>query len=229
MSDRVLPGTPPIALHLRRSAQARRVSLRISQLDGRVTLTLPRGLPEREALAFAREKEPWIRRHLAARADEVRVRFGVQVPVGGVPHAVEPGPGRSLRLAERRILVPGPEERVGARVAGHLKALAKLRFAEAARRHAGALGRPFSAISLRDTRSRWGSCTAEGRLMFSWRLVMAPPEVLDYVAAHEVAHLAELNHGPAFWAHVKALYGDHTAARRWLRRDGADLHRFRFE
>ncbi|RMD90830.1 MAG: M48 family peptidase, partial [Alphaproteobacteria bacterium] len=101
--------------------------------------------------------------------------------------------------------------------------------AAACDRHAARLGRRYGRLSLRDTRSRWGSCSAEGNLNFSWRLVMAPPEVLDYVAAHEVAHLAEMNHSPAFWALVERLFPAHEAPRRWLRENGASLHRYRFD
>ena len=86
----------------------------------------------------------------------------------------------------------------------------------------------MTGIALRDTRSRWGSCTAQGRLMFSWRLAMAPDGVLDYVAAHEVAHLAHMNHAPAFWAEVGRLMPDWTARRDWLRRNGAALQAWQF-
>jgi predicted metal-dependent hydrolase len=90
------------------------------------------------------------------------------------------------------------------------------------------IGRPYSRITLRDTRSRWGSCTADGALMYSWRLAMAPPAVLDYVAAHEVAHLAQMNHSPAFWAVVARLVPGHAAPRRWLKLHGQTLHGPRF-
>jgi predicted metal-dependent hydrolase len=91
------------------------------------------------------------------------------------------------------------------------------------------LGRRFSRLSLRDTRSRWGSCSSRGGLSYSWRLILAPPDVLDYVAAHEVAHLAEMNHSPAFWALVARLCPGYQAPRGWLRREGAGLHRYRFD
>jgi len=113
-------------------------------------------------------------------------------------------------------------------VQGYMKVLARARLASAADRYAEALGRGYRSLSLRDTRSRWGSCTADGGLMFSWRLMMAPPEVLDYVAAHEVAHLAEMNHSPAFWAVVARLYGDHRRERAWLRAHGGLLQRYDF-
>lgn len=229
MSQMFLDGDPPIALILRRSARARRISLRISQLDGRVTLTLPKRVPEREALDFAREKETWIRKHLAARGEDVAVGLGAVLPVGGLMHEVVSGSGRKVSFEEGRVAVPGKPERAGPRLAGYLKTIARARLAEASDHYAAKLERPYAALTLRDTRSRWGSCTSDGRLMYSWRLILAPPEVLDYVAAHEVAHLAEMNHSPAFWENVQRIYGDYKAPRSWLRKQGGDLHRYRFD
>lgn len=223
-----LPGNPDIDVILRRSARARRLSLRLSQLDGRVTLTLPRGVTEAAGRAFLRDKEGWLRGHLARREGPVHVTHGAVLPFAGQELAVVPGTGRATRVEDARLLVPGPAEAAPARVRGWLRAQARDRLAEASDRHAAALGRGYARLTLRDTRSRWGSCTADGGLMYSWRLILAPPEVLDYVAAHEVAHLAEMNHSPAFWAVVERLYGDWRAPRRWLRENGAALHRYRF-
>ncbi|MBS0125493.1 M48 family metallopeptidase [Thetidibacter halocola] len=223
-----LPGNPGIDVVLRRSARARRLSLRLSQLDGRVTLTLPRGVPEAEGLAFLRQKESWLRGHLQEREPETPVGPGVLLPVEGVPHEVVAAQGRAVRQEAGALHVPGDEDRAAARLKGWLRARARDRLAEASDRYAARLGRPYAALTLRDTRSRWGSCTADGRLMFSWRLILAPPEVLDYVAAHEVAHLAEMNHSRAFWSVVERIHGDWRAPRRWLRDEGGALHRFRF-
>ena len=228
MSDSVLPGDPPIVLTLRRSARARRISLRVSQIDGRVTLTLPKRLAARDALDFARSKEDWIRRHLDARGADVTVAPGVTIPLGGRMVPVRAGQGRRVEIGAEAIRVPGPEERTGARLAAHLREVARDRLAGACDDYAARLGRPYSRLTLRDTRSRWGSCTSDGGLMFSWRLIMAPSEVLDYVAAHEVAHLAEMNHSRAFWSEVERIYGDYAAPRKWLRTHGGDLHRYRF-
>ncbi len=226
MVEHLLPGRPPVALKLRRSTRARRLTLRISQLDGRVTLTLPAEVPETEALAFARAKEAWIRRHLASRQDPVDVDIGAMIPVEGRPCRIVAGSGRRVILSDGEIAVP--PDAVARRLAGWLRTLARDRLTAAADHYAAQLGKPYCRLTLRDTRSRWGSCTAQGALMFSWRLILAPPEVLRYVAAHEVAHLAEMNHSPAFWATVQRVHGPYEDARRWLRQNGAELHGFRF-
>jgi hypothetical protein len=222
----LLPGNPPVSVTLRRSARARRLSLRVSRLDGRVTLTLPAHAPEAEALAFAREKAGWIRARLAEQAPGAAVGIGATLPVEGRATLVVAGRRTRLVAPEGRLEVAGAAP--AAAVAGVLKALARDRLTRASDRHAAALGRRYSRLTLRDTRSRWGSCSAAGALMYSWRLILAPPAVLDYVAAHEVAHLAEMNHGPAFWATVEALCPDWGAHRAWLRAEGEALHRWRF-
>lgn len=228
MGERVLKGDPDITVLLRRSARARRMTLRISQLDGRVTLTLPAKVPEREALDFAHQKQNWIRKHLANWDGHAAVTIGIHLPVEGTVREVVAGTGRSVRLEAGALIVPGPEDRVPARALGFLKTRARDRLAGASDHFAARLGRPYSEISIRDTRSRWGSCSSAGKLMYSWRLIMAPPAVLDYVAAHEVAHLAQMNHSPAFWSEVERIHGPYTAPRKWLRQHGNALHRFRF-
>lgn len=228
MGMRVLQGDPDIAVTLRRSARARRMTLRISRLDGQVTLTLPPRVPEREAYAFAAQKEAWIRQHLAAWDGNCAVALGVEIPVEGALRRVVAGQGRTVRLGVDVLEVPGPEARVPARVQGFLKAHARDRLVATCDHYAAALGRGYTGISLRDTRSRWGSCSSAGKLMFSWRLIMAPVPVLNYVAAHEVAHLAQMNHSPAFWAEVARIHGPYDAPRKWLRTHGNDLHRYRF-
>lgn len=228
MGERVLHGDPDITVTLRRSARARRMTLRISQYDGRVTLTLPPRVPEHEALAFAQGKHGWICKHLEAWEGTVPIALGVEVPIEGALRSLVAGQGRSVRLEDAALAVPGPEARVPARALGFLKARARDRLAAASDHYAALLGRGYSGISIRDTRSRWGSCSSAGKLMYSWRLIMAPPAVLDYVAAHEVAHLAQMNHSPAFWAEVTRIYGPYDGPRNWLRTHGNALHRYRF-
>jgi len=228
MGQHLLSGNPPVAVSLRHSPRARRISLRVSGLDGRVTLTVPRGVSETEALKFAASKGDWLRAQLAGRPDCLSVAPGVALPVEGRLLRIDPGAGRGVRLTADTIEVPGPEAQLPARVQAWLKARARDRLSAASDTYAAQLGLGYSRITLRDTRSRWGSCSSRGALSYSWRLIMAPPEVLDYVAAHEVAHLAEMNHSPAFWAVVARLSPGYETPRRWLRREGAALHRYRF-
>jgi hypothetical protein len=224
----VLPGLPDLDITLRRSARARRFSLRVSSLDGRVTLSRPARAREAEALAFARAQEGWLRQALARVPQGAEVAMGGELPFEGRPLRLMPGSGRAIRVEGDSLLVPGDPAQVGARVAAWARARARDRLAEAADRYAAQIGRKVAQVALRDTRSRWGSCTADGRLMFSWRLILGPPAVLEYVAAHEVAHLVEMNHSPAFWAVVERLYPGWQVQRAWLRRHGSALHAIRF-
>ncbi|WP_170419175.1 M48 family metallopeptidase [Ruegeria atlantica] len=227
MGDHALPGKPPVPLTLRKSARARRISLRISQLDGRVTLTYPNGVAESEALNFAKVKEDWIRQHLEDRPSPSTMGFGQSIPIEGKDRRIVPVAGRRVLLRGAEIAVPeGAEAR---RLARFLKELARDRLTGACDDYAAILGRPYSSLTLRDTRSRWGSCSSAGGLMFSWRLILAPSDILHYVAAHEVAHLVEMNHSQAFWSQVERLFGDCNAQRRWLRDNGAQLHQYRFD
>lgn len=219
---------PPVTVSLRRSAAARRLTLRISARDGSIHLTIPRRTGLAEARAFLVRQEGWLRARLAETPPVVTVGPGTMLPVEGRPVTLLPGTGRAPVLGDGALLVPGDPARAGARAAAFLRALARDRLAAAADAHAARLRRAPGRITLRDPRSRWGSCTSRGDLMFSWRLVMAPPPVLDYVAAHEVAHLAEMNHSPAFWTLVARLCPDFARHRAWLRAEGGELHRFRF-
>ncbi|CUH53880.1 M48 family metallopeptidase [Shimia marina] len=229
MAQHIIPGAPPITVVLRPSSRARRISLRVSRLDGKVTLTVPRGVSAAQALGFAEEKQDWLRQQLAKQPAQVPIALGAQVPVAGRERVIVAGTGRSVVLGQETLAVPGKPEQVARRVQTYLKDLARHRLSEAVDHYAMRLGKAPSRMTLRDTRSRWGSCSSAGALMFSWRLVMAAPDVLDYVAAHEVAHLQEMNHSQAFWDVVMRLHGPYEGPRRWLRTDGQVLHRYRFE
>jgi predicted metal-dependent hydrolase len=223
-----LPGPPPIEITLRRSARSRRFSLRVSQLDGRVTLSIPLRARESEAMDFARAQEDWLRAALARRASGQIVAMGATVPVEGRMLTLAPGPGRSPRIDGEHLLIPGAPDQAATRAAAFLKLLARDRLAAASDHYAAQIGRKVTRITLRDTRSRWGSCAHDGALMYSWRLIMAPPQVLTYVAAHEVAHMEEMNHSPAFWAVVSRLYPGWQAQRHWLQLHGKHLHGLQF-
>ncbi len=227
-STHVLPGDPPVEVVLRRSSRAKRFSLRVSRSDGRVSMSLPLWAPEEEALAFLHDRADWVRGHLQ-KAPAARIaRIGEAVPICGVPRPVVAGPGRAARFSEGQIMVPeGP--RAGPKVKALLTALARERLMSAVAHHSEKIRRTPGKLTLRDPRSRWGSCSAKGDLMFSFRLIMTPPEILDYVAAHEVAHLVEMNHGPAFWSLCHRLCPDTDTHRRWLKLNGAELLAWRFD
>ena len=231
MSEHLLPGgapgEAPVYVTLRRSARARRLSLRISSLDGRVTLTLPNRVPLREGLAFATEKSDWIRAQLARQPQQVVVDIGATLPIEGRAVSVVAGQGRQVRLTTGQIAVP--EAQAPRRLERFLRELAHDRLTEASDDYAERLGRKYTRITLRDTRSRWGSCSSSGALMYSWRLVLAPPAVLNYVAAHEIAHLAHMDHSRAFWDTLGHIHGPYATERDWLRTEGNALHRYKFD
>lgn len=223
----ILEGDPEITVNLKRSVRACRMTLRVSRLDGRVTLSMPKRVPEREAFAFARQKEDWIRRQLSLQPHRVDVVPGVDLPIEGRPHRVVEADG-ALRIEADRLILPMRRAAPGRRIEAFLKHNARNRISGQVDHYAAQVGKPVHRITLRDTRSRWGSCSQDGRLMFSWRLILAPPEVLSYVVAHEVAHLVEMNHSKAFWQVVERIYPDWRTQRDWLRQHGPELHRYRF-
>jgi len=228
MSRRLLQGDPPVEVVLRRSARARRFSLRVSRIDGKVTLSMPARARESEALAFAQGHADWIRKTLERNGPRIGVGFGTQVPVEGRLLTLTPAQVRAPRVEEDRLLLPSDPDRAALRASAWLRLLARQQLQAATDHYAGQIGKDVRGITLRDTRSRWGSCTSDGRLMYSWRLILAPQPVLAYVAAHEVAHLAEMNHSPAFWSVVRGLMPDYETHRRWLKTRGNHLHQYDF-
>lgn len=217
---------------MKRVATARRFTLRVRAARRDVVLTLPPHGSTAAARAFALRNLEWIKERLAALAPTIPFMPGAVIPFRGYPHRLEHRPGLRSRVVvedgpnERLLWVEGPARAFSTTLHRFLRAEARADLAAASERHAAAVGRPMRGITLRDTRSRWGSCTARGTLNFSWRLILAPPFVLDYLAAHEVAHLVHLDHSPAFWAVVRRLFADIETAEAWLKQNGASLHRY---
>ncbi len=228
MAEHVIKGDPPVTVQRRPSGRARRISLRVSRLDGKVTLTHPKGVSERTALAFAYERQDWLRDQLAEVPAPIPVKIGREILVEGKRLHVVAAAGKGVSIFEGRLSVPGSTAQAGHKIGSFLKTLARDRLVAASDDYAAQLGKSFQRISLRDTRSRWGSCSSRGTLMYSWRLIMAPPSVLRYVAAHEVAHLAEMNHSQAYWDGLYQIHGPYDAPRTWLREHGGQLHRYQF-
>jgi hypothetical protein len=211
---------------IRVSPRARRIALRIDAAERKVELVLPPGVPESHGLRFLATKRGWIAARLAALPQPVRFAEGVVVPVLGIPHRIrrEDDPtAPPVAIRDGEIRVRGDPAHIERRVRDHLVAMARAEFADRARPLAARIGRKLARVGVRDTKSRWGSCSGRGNLSFSWRLIFAPEPVLDYVVAHEVAHLAEMNHGPRFWRLVESLSPDSAAARAWLKRHRSRL------
>jgi len=212
---------------LRRDPRARRLVLRVGRGGAGPVLTFPPGLSLGTLHAFLTDQKDWLRQRIADQPPARRVGDGSPVPLGDGLLTIRAATGR-LRREGDLLLVPGPSSMIPVRAGAFFREAARSACTAAITRHAPAVGRRVGRITLRDPRARWGSCTATGDLMFSWRLVLAPSAVLDYVVAHEVAHLREMNHGPDFWALVGRLCPDFPLRRDWLRRNGAGLHAWDF-
>jgi len=209
---------------VRRSDRARRVRVTVDPRDG-IEVVLPRRAPARAAAAAVAELRPWIERRLAE-ADALREQIaarGDNVPYLGAELRLVVQPGRT-RVHRRgdELLVPAGAGRSEAIERWYRRA-ARAEIAPRADRAAQAVGRTYTALTIRGQRTRWGSCSSTGALSFNWRLLLAPEEVLEYVIWHEACHLAVLDHSPRFWALVERHFPHYREPRLWLRRHGATL------
>jgi len=215
-----------------RSSRARRITMRIRSGTSDPVLTLPARRNLTVAANFAARHAGWLATRLARVPAQIPFRAGKTLPIRGSDHhVIETGALRGLvrakRIGEVRILeVPGSPQHVSRRVTEFLKREARRDLEAAVARHLAAARARARRISIKDTKSRWGSCSANGTLSFSWRLILAPPFVLDYLAAHEVAHLRELNHSHKFWRLTRSLCSRTDDAEAWMKRYGAQLHRY---
>ncbi len=224
-----------LPLRIVENERARRLTLRIGAGGQGLRVTVPPGLRQGEVEKFLHRHQGWLEQRLAKVPDRPQVRRGVKVPFRGVPHLVVHEPGRrgtvSVENGEGgpRLVVHGERLHLPRRVADFLKREARREIEMLVARHTATVGRKAKAIRFRDTTSRWGSCTSDGTLSFSWRIMMAPPAVIDYLVAHEVAHLKEMNHGPDFWKLCGQLCPDTERCKAWLKRNGGALQAIRFE
>lgn len=218
----------PVPLIVRKNPRAKRITVRLAGDGAGVSVAIPAGSAFDEGVRAAERNAEWIIRRLDAVPPRTPFANGAVVPVLGRDHVIahRRTAAAGVRLLEREIVVGGPESLICRRVERWLKTRARHEICVRVKEKAARLDRPVGRVTLRDTRSRWGSCSAQGNLSFCWRLVMAPEAVLDYVVAHEVGHLAIPNHGPEFWRMVAVLADDVEESRRWLRRHGRTLHRY---
>jgi predicted metal-dependent hydrolase len=226
-------------IEVRRHPAARRLTLRVSKTKRAVLVTVPAECRMEEASRFVENNLDWVRERLGSVPEPVPFEHGAKIPLRGRLHCICFTGVTRAKLGARsvvevvttpgampRLVVSGRLEHASRRLKDWLLEQARADLDASVTLHSKMLGVKARSISLRDQTSRWGSCTAGGLLSFSWRLVMAPANVLNYVAAHEVAHLLEMNHGPRFWKHVARCMPRLEEAKRWLRSHGADLHRY---
>ena len=217
-----------IPLRFRRNAKARRLVLRLDAKTQGLVMTLPKRSGLSEALRFVEQSKDWIIRTLNKQVSPTVVSHGGSVVYRGLMHNLQFTGGRRglVSISEDALLVPGDEAHAQRRLLDYFKNQALQELSTASRKYATAMETRYSRISIRDQKSRWGSCSAAGVLSYSWRLILAPDFVLDYVAAHEVAHLREMNHGPRFWRLVLTHCPHARQAKQWLKTHGREVHRY---
>ncbi len=223
----------PVDVRIVENPRTTRLTLRLvpaSKKGESLKVTVPPGTPDHEVDQFLERNKAWAAARVARLPEVLKIAAGATIPFRGVPHRiVHSGNKRgvvSVGMDEDGpvIRVHGDEKFTPRRVADFLKRQAKQDLTKAVTRYSEALGVKAKSITLRDTTSRWGSCSSSGALNFSWRIILAPPEVLDYLAAHEVAHLREMNHSDRFWALVEQVCPDMNTQKSWLRNHGTKLH-----
>jgi predicted metal-dependent hydrolase len=220
-----------ISVSFRRHVKARRLVLRLSRDRSGVVITVPPRVSRREALDFAKKSSRWISERLRAEPAGRPLQAGGEILIRGERRRITHSGVRrgTILLAEDAVIVSGDAAHLGRRLTDWLKAEAKRDLVKASEFYALAMGVRFHRLSVRDQRSRWGSCSSDGTLSYSWRLILAPPFVLDYVAAHEVAHLKHMNHGRNFWRLVLTHCPNASRAKSWLKANGAELHAYGVE
>ncbi|HWK43619.1 MAG TPA: SprT family zinc-dependent metalloprotease [Stellaceae bacterium] len=223
-------------VQVRISQRARRMALRIPPAGTVVELVLPATAPLAGGLRFLDLKRDWLARQLAGMPPRIAFVDGAAIPILGVPHRLravtaQRGVTPIFRIGDGAIEVAGRVETSGQadlarRTRSGLALHAREVLAAKTKTLARSTGRPAGRVSVGDPQLRWGSCAASGNIKYSWRLILAPEPVLDYVVAHEVAHLIEMNHGAAFWRLVEDLAPGHGTSRAWLKRHGGALLRY---
>jgi len=210
--------------------RARRLSIRIDARAGEAVLIAPSERKLAEVVAFARTRTDWMRERLAERPQGTPIAPGAVIDLFGRPTRLTAtggaGAARLIEDADGPVIVSGGEgEAYARRVENLFKRVARETLQTRTDVHLRTLGQRPVKMSIADPKSRWGSCSPHNRsIRYSWRVVMAPPAVIDYLAAHEVAHLVHADHSPAYWSVVQGLIGDHRPHRKWLREHGPALH-----
>jgi predicted metal-dependent hydrolase len=224
----VILGGNSITVPVRRDRRARQITIHIDASLGGAKIVMPVYTAMSEARAAVRKNEDWLLERLSKLPPRVPFVHNAVIPYNGIKHRIRHIPDRrgTVEQVENEIWVFGQPEHVSRRVTDWLKGEAKRTISPLCLEKAAAIRKRVRRVMVRDQRSRWGSCGSNGHLSFNWRLILAPESVLDYVVAHEVAHLVEMNHSPAFWEVVDELTPHAKTGRTWLNRRGQQLYRY---
>jgi len=219
-----------VEVKVKLNPRARRLIVKVHPSSGEVSVIAPSKRSLERALEFARGQSDWIARQLAHVPNRIALVPGAHIPFRGKDHLIARGEDARAPVwideNESVIHVRGRAEHAPRRLVDFLKRQAKCELETRSIEFAAKIGTKPTRITVRDTASRWGSCSSKRSLSFSWRLILAPVHVLDYVVAHEVAHMLQMNHGPEFWRLVRELVGDVKRPQAWLRQHGTSLHRY---
>lgn len=228
LPDYLQVGEEMLPLVIRRHHRAKRICLRYNPTDHAISLTLPRHTRVSDGLSFLTQKSEWLIQTLQDMPSQKHIKPGVVIPLLGKRVRIKHDSTlrRKWLVKDDVLYVAGSREEFPERVTEALRSIASITLTKLAERDAARIGRRLDRVTVRDTRSRWGSCSSTARLSFSYRLIFAPREVMEYVVAHEVAHLRHMNHSTAFWNAVAVLCPEYDAARDWLKLHGKDLYRF---
>lgn len=209
--------------------------MRIDRRDRAVKVSVPNRSSYRDARQFVEREVEWVKRRILDLPGGKVVEQGGLFPLRGEPTRIEISDrlrgGVDHQIDEDGdpfLNVTGGHEYAPRRLVSFLQKEARRDLEKAVEFYAGRLGVTWLSLKIGDPQTRWGSCSSRGSLSFSWRLVLAPPSVLEYVAAHEVAHRMEMNHSSRFWAHVEELMPAYQSKRAWLREEGPALQALNF-
>jgi predicted metal-dependent hydrolase len=225
--------TGPVSVKQRINNQAKKLILRIDIKTGEPIVTVPKGISQKQVVQFVTKHRDWIYDQYTKTLQSHIGNGDIALLQGHQHRLIYTGtPPRVITLTdqnhEKTISVGGPEDQAGKRLEKWFKQEARAKLNEACDHYSKLLGVEYNKVSIGDMKSRWGSCSSQKILRFNWRLIMAPPEILQYVAAHEVCHLLEMNHSDRFWSHVNSCMPDYYSHRKWLRTSGQDLMSVKF-
>ncbi|MBT5074034.1 MAG: M48 family metallopeptidase [Kordiimonadaceae bacterium] len=211
--------TSGFKIEFKRHNRAKRMKLRYDASTGNAVVTMPPRSSERAAKKFAESNILWLEKQRRSSPHRKCLLPGETIPFEGIDHLIihDPAKRAGVEIISEKIIVGGTIEGFSVRLENFFKKKARASIEPLAKNMALAINQSFRRIQIRDTKSRWGSCSSSGTLSFSWRLIMTPPDILEYVVAHEISHLKEMNHSKSFWDVVDKLVYDAKYSRKWLK------------